>query len=453
MKRFIGRGNAGKAFAKFSRAILLTLSTLIFTTAGMADELVVNGGFEEPSLNSPDFGPLSRAKLKNWTTMFGENYVLPCDTTGGAPCDYDGDGNLIIVPGWDVWWTNTLPPPVGDGSMEPGRLEIRNNDMATDPNNHPQPWPLAPRAKFGFQAAELDSHDRPDGQDNAVIQQTLLTCPDYRYEFSYWWKSRKELSGDNDTRVVMGDTRVRVNMLNDGWQKETILFVADHYETEVAFASIGMATEYGMFLDEISVKGREGGNKAACSCEGYTDDDSSDDNGGEGYADDSSADGSASCWNAVDDDSSEGDDDHTYNHMYTDLRAEICSFGEDLKSLTFLYDGNNTTDFTNSTLVSMVPSELDSWPPDLPLFPWPESAHFRFFDFDSGTELAAGNLQVGELIKVNGLENTDTLEIMITETNDASKLLQTIVLDTECFEPLVELDEFGGVTLWSGETY
>jgi len=433
MRRLSFRGNAKKATLRsiFISTSLLILSTAIFTTSASADELIVNGGFEEPNLLLLPAG--SRGFEKGWTTFFGQNYTGTCSTDIGHECNGD-----MLIPGWSVVWTDTLdedlyPEPV------PGRVEIQNNTLPDRVN----PVLIAAGktpieyAKFGEQKAELDSHDRffengsvnPD--TNVSVFQTFEVCPRAAYKLVYHWKSRTINVGDNDVRVLANDTVVRINKLNTSWQKETVNFVtSDNTESGVAFVSIGDGSTMGMSLDGVSVSGPVPGiDGADCPPPPECPDD------------DSSDDGSSYWWwgETSDDDSSE------WWHEYCDDdSSEECGFCSDdgIAGLTLLYDGN---DFS---LHGQDEDQVSIVPDDLGLQGYPVSAVIKVYD-ESGI-LFSGQVEIGHLFDIENPGDALRIEIIEPLTGE---LVQTIEFATSCVQPLNKFDEFGGITIWSGESY
>jgi len=246
MKRSINFGVAGKAIHRrsFVPAILLVFFSLTLTTAVSAAELVVNGGFEDPIVDTG----------LGWTTYYGENQPLsePGDCPTGVDDSPDKCNDDDRVPGWSVFWTDDL---IEHEQLSPGRLEIQTGMTGG--------WP---GYNGSAQKAELDSHHRVgDDNTNVTIAQRLPTCPLTAYTLSYAWKSRTDVSGDNDARVVVGSKRVNMHGQNDDWQKETVHFISDKEDgTLLLFGSIGTESTHGMFLDEVSVDGPDGSEPEDC---------------------------------------------------------------------------------------------------------------------------------------------------------------------------------------------
>ena len=378
MNGLINLGVAGKAIRRrsFVPVILLCLCTFSFSfsISGFADELVRNGDFEFPVVTHE----------KGWSTYYGQNGAGACEANGEAECN---DGELI--PDWEVFWTDLI---LGPQILEPGRVEIQNNSI-----------PGLPDAKSGEQKAELDSHHRkenPDGSppdNNATILQFLPTCPRSPYTLTYWWKSRTELPNDNDMRVVVRDSIVRVHTINAEWDKEEYNFVSDDlYETALAFASIGDSTTKGGFLDDVSVTGKLGGSVEACE-----------------------------------------------NNAES---ASICAGGKP-QTLTLLYDGNAFSQHgqdSNEVIITEPTGE------------YPNPALIRVYsNKKKNTELVLSKtVNWGETFEVSGPQHRIPprlrIEIIDPESDD-DDVIQMVQFHTSCSQPLQALDEFGGITVWAAD--
>lgn len=381
MKRLINFGVAGTAIYRryFVPAILLVFCSLTLSTSVSAEQLVVNGGFELPVVPHE----------KGWTTYYGQNGEGECVANGEAECN---DG--MLVPGWYVFWTDLL---VELDILVPGRLEIQNNTVADVPN-----------AKTGEQKAELDSHHRLDSDDNNVtILQFLPTCPRSPYTLTYAWKSRTQIENDNDVRVVVGDSIVRVHTINDAWVVEEYNFVSDDsFETGLAFASIGTNTTHGMFLDDVSVTGRLGGSIEACPEPGPVPE-----------------------------------------------PGVICDDGKP-KLLTLLYNGDAFSQHSqdsNEVIITDPPRYPD---PDGRVMPFPNPALIKVYDHKkkNAALLNSFTVQRGEFFSVSGKHNRipPRLKFEIIDP-DTDEIFQTVQFHTSCSQPLDALDEFGGITVWSIE--
>ena len=383
MKRLISFGVAGTAVHRryFVPAILLVFCSLTLVTTAPAAELVTNGSFETPVVTPEELG---------WATFYGENQ--PSNAPDDCPLDNASEhcDDDERIPGWKVFWTDLI---IGPQVLEPGRLELQNNTITGLPD-----------AKSGEQKAELDSHHRVDSDDNnATILQFLPTCPRSTYTLSYWWKSRTTLEHDNDVRVVIGDSIVRMHTLNTDWEKEEYNFVSgDSYETGLAFASIGDSTTHGMFLDDVSVTGRLGGSIEACPGPGPVPD-------------------------------------------------PICEDGKP-QVLTLLYDGNAFSQHDqegNEVIITDPPVDAGG-----KAIPFPNPALVKIYDHKKKDpkQLGSFTLEWGELFDVSGPHNRIPprlkFEIIDPKTNE---VFQTVQFHTSCSQPLDALDEFGGITVWAAK--
>ena len=374
MNKLINLGVAGKVIYRrsFVPAILLVLCTFSFSVTSFADELVKNGGFELPVVTHE----------KGWTTYYGQNGEGECVANKEEECN---DG--VLIPDWEVFWTDLI---LGPQILEPGRVEIQNNTISGIPN-----------AKSGEQKAELDSHHRKENEDgsptdnNATILQFLPTCPRSAYTLTYAWHSRTELLHDNDMRVVVRDSIVRVHTINSEWDEEEYNFVSDDlYETALAFASIGDNTTKGGFLDDVSVTGNLGGSAEACE-----------------------------------------------NH---EDPMPICANGKP-QSLTLLYDGNAFSQHgqdSNEVIITEPTGEF------------PNPALIKVYsNKKKNTELINSfTVNWGETFDVSGPQHRipSRLKFEIIDP-DTDEVIQTVQFHTSCSQPLEVLDEFGGITVWAAD--
>jgi len=370
MKRLINFGVAGKAIhrRRFVPAILLVCISLTLTTAVSAAELVINGSFEKPVVDT-NLG---------WATYYGENKPLsePGDCPTGvddAPANCNDDDR---VPGWSVFWTDDL---IEYEQLNPGRLEIQTGTTGG--------WPAY---NGTAQKAELDSHHRVgDDNTNVTIAQFLPTCPLTAYTLSYAWKSRTDISGDNDTRVVVGSKRVNMHAQNDDWQKETVHFISDNADgTLLLFGSIGDETTTGMFLDEVSVDGPDGSDIGNCPLD---------------------------C---------------------TDKPLAI----------TLRYDGDDDSNHNqpeNEVIIS----------PEFVVGTFPDPATIKVYGHNKKKPDPLGVFEVviGDFFTVSGPRKRIPPRLTFEIYNEEGGLVQTVTFHTSCSQPLDALDEFGGITVWSIE--
>ena len=379
MKRLINFGVADKAIHRrsFVPAILLVIFSLTLTTAVSAAELVVNGGFEDPIVDT-DLG---------WTTYYGENQPLsePGDCPTGvddAPAYCNDDDR---VPGWSVFWTDDL---VENEQLNPGRLEIQTGTTGG--------WPAY---NGTAQKAELDSHHRVGNDNtNVTIAQFLPTCPLTAYTLSYAWKSRTEISGDNDVRVIVGSKRVNMHAQNDDWQKETVYFISDNAdETLLLFGSIGDETTTGMFLDEVSVDGPDGSESEDCP-------------------------------------------------------PVLMDCDNTPLNITLRYDGNDDIKHNQSgNEVIITPETVNSYP---------DPATIKVYGHkkkDPELLKTYTDVAIGDFFTVKGPRKRIPPRLTFEIYNPKDDLtkddpVQTITFHTSCSQPLDAGDEFGAITVWSSVT-
>ena len=362
MKRFNTNSIAGKVVlnTKLTPALLLIISTFTLATAASAANLVDNGGFEEPVVDT-DLG---------WTTYYGQNFSGPDDCPALSPRCNDG----TLVPGWSVFWTDDI---INHEQLNPGRLEIQTGDTGG-----------VPAYNMSAQKAELDSHHRVgDDNNNVTIAQLLPTCPLTAYTLNYAWKSRTQVTGDNDVRVVVGSNLVNVHAQNLDWEEETVPFISeDADETLLLFGSIGSETTHGMFLDEVSVEGPDGSDMENCSL--------------------------------------------------------VCD--DKPMELTLRYDGDDDSNHQQSgNEVIISPEVVPSFPADATIMVYDHNKkkpeHLGTFD-----------VAIGGFFSVSGphkrIPPRLTFEIY---PSGSDELVQTVTFHTSCSQPLDAGDEFGAITVWS----
>lgn len=247
--------NEGKAVRRAAPlavcALTAALTGILAAQAGVADELVVNGGFEDPIVPVEELG-------KGWTTFYGENATATtCEDNRERECN----GGMRI-PGWSVDWFDFELDARGDivaTGGGPGRVEVQR-DLAG------QPALGGISAYEGDQKAELDSHHRyqPPGEpkvsNNVAIYQTLPTCPLTPYELNFAWKARTADKGDSTLLVLVNEAPLlTVGDFREGWQRETYRFISGEDPGQLlGFTSVGEANTLGAFVDGISVQGQNG---------------------------------------------------------------------------------------------------------------------------------------------------------------------------------------------------
>ncbi|MGK7295914.1 MAG: DUF7467 domain-containing protein [Candidatus Wenzhouxiangella sp. M2_3B_020] len=358
-----------------------------------ADELVVNGDFEQPNLSllPPALvkgdGIIAGEEPDGWSTFFGENVdEFHCTSFGIEPC-HGG----MLVEGWTVLWQDTMLP---GSTPVPGRLEIQAGSVG------------GILAAKGNQKAELDSHHRIGAggvfdrnlNHNVVISQALPTCERSPYTLTYEWKPRTATQTDSDIRVLIDDEElISHTALANQWTQESYNFITDDDPfTPLAFDSFGQDTTYGMLLDNVSVQGI---NKELQNCE--------------------------------------------------EARA-VC--GTKPAELELFYNGPDSDGDSYSQDPSEV--EIETFTGGAPL---PEVVKIRVYDHHYGREnkqaiLFDEEVVLGETFSFSGTKGRKKLipprtyiEILDNATGD---LLQRISFHTSCSQPLNLGDQFGGIAIW-----
>ncbi len=371
MKRFTTKGVVSKTTptSRLASAFMLILSTFLLATSASAAELVVNGGFELPIVD-PDLG---------WTTYYGENYPLSepgdCDQLDPAHPSTDKCNDDTRVPGWSVFWTDDL---LNHQQLTPGRLEIQTGTQGG-----------VAACDCSLQKAELDSHHRiGDDNNNVTIAQWLPTCPLTAYKLTYGWKSRTEIPGDNDVRVVIGTEQVNIHQQNMEWEMEDVHFISDNsYETLLLFGSIGDETTTGMFLDDVSVTGPDGSLFEPCTL--------------------------------------------------------VCD--DKPIELTLRYDGNDFSDHDQTG------SEVIISPEVVPSFPTDAVIEVYGHKWKSPKLLGTFDVSIDGFFTVKGPQKRipPRLTFKIYHPDDLKNPVQTVTFHTSCSQPMNAGDEFGAITVWS----
>ncbi|SMQ60375.1 type I secretion C-terminal target domain (VC_A0849 subclass) [Devosia lucknowensis] len=106
---------------------------------------------------------------------------------------------------------------------------------------------------------ELDS-DQDSGKTatNSTIAQTITTVAGQTYSLTFHYAARPGHAADNGMTVTVNGQSVFVldpdADKGNGWQAVTVTFTATSASTTIAFTGTGTADEYGILLDEVSVK-------------------------------------------------------------------------------------------------------------------------------------------------------------------------------------------------------
>jgi hypothetical protein len=207
-------------------------------SAAGAAELVVNGGFEEPSVPACEGFP---ADAENGWAVFPSGRI----------------------PGWTVEWMPWQDEEFG-GRTRPAEalleFQWRRNARA-DPHS-------------GDQRVELDTdwygppwagEDRLSGEPaNVRIYQDLATCPGHTYRLTYAWRPRTDRPRATMALVVLWDGAPVARHWGPEspgeargatWEVRAIDLKAAGPATRLEFAEVGIPDARGAFLDSVSVTG------------------------------------------------------------------------------------------------------------------------------------------------------------------------------------------------------
>jgi hypothetical protein len=192
---------------------------LVGTIPAHAVNLVINGGFEQPTdpaniipgTNSLP-GWAVYGSVPGWTTVSGQGIEIQLNGTGGSS-----------------------PPRLNIDGTEGGSYKV-----------------------------ELDAHpNNPPGSSNSTMQQ-VLNLGKGKYELSFWYRPRVILAGTNtntilysmlngsDANILPGNTVVSYD--SGGWREISKIFhVATPGSFKLRFAASGNADTSGGFIDNVSV--------------------------------------------------------------------------------------------------------------------------------------------------------------------------------------------------------
>lgn len=106
---------------------------------------------------------------------------------------------------------------------------------------------------------ELDSdQDSGSAQTNATIAQTIETVAGQTYSLTFQYAARPGHAADNGMIArVNGQPVFTLDPdaeKDDGWQSVTVTFTATGTSTTISFTGTGTPDEFGIFLDEVSVR-------------------------------------------------------------------------------------------------------------------------------------------------------------------------------------------------------
>jgi len=183
-------------FAKITGLLCTTMAVCsVATAASASDNLVINGGFEDP------------------------------DVPTGSWDYFDESGE---VPGWSLIGGSTI--------------EIRDNAVGT--------------AYTGSQFAEIDSHNY-GSQDPVGFYQHIATEIGKKYKlfFAYGPREQDSANGDNKFKVSFGDffEDLDAGDNGNGWQTFSKTITATEEATKLEFELLGNYDTLGANLDAISV--------------------------------------------------------------------------------------------------------------------------------------------------------------------------------------------------------
>ncbi|MBU1164749.1 fibronectin type III domain-containing protein [Patescibacteria group bacterium] len=184
------------------------------------ENIVVNGSFEQPSVES-DTG---------WDIF-----------------------DPSVVNGWDADWVQIEPPYGGEDQPLEAYIELHNGI---------DDWVPAPNG--GEQYAELDSDwnghvGTLSGEPaSSKIYQDIYTNPGYEYKIKFNFSPRPDtLLADNSLEFswdgILKDTINRAGSSNTDWSAHEYTFTATDWITRLQFADAGTSNSNGTFVDNVSV--------------------------------------------------------------------------------------------------------------------------------------------------------------------------------------------------------
>lgn len=183
-------------------------------------ELIVNGGFEEPVVQTSE----------KWDIY-----------------------NTSQISGWTVEWVSAQPAYNGHPQPAEGYLELHRGVASG--------W----NANEGAQYAELDSDwfgplSSVSGEPaSAKIYQDLATVPGQEYTIKFYFSPRPGTTIDNNKLQFSWDGGVKDTISGAGgsvtnWSEHTYSFTAVNSITRIQFSDLGTSDSLGTFLDNVSVK-------------------------------------------------------------------------------------------------------------------------------------------------------------------------------------------------------
>ena len=183
------------------------------------EELVINGGFEEPIVTS----------TKNWNIFTG-----------------------LETPGWTIEWNSSEPSYKGTDRPIDAYLELHRSVFG---------WlPFA-----GEQYAELDADWDGPGSSlsgepaSTKIYQDIPTIPGETYNIKFHFSPRPDTDSENNILEFSWDGEVKATTTDEGlsntnWSEYVYNFTATCNTTRLQFADLGTPDSLGTFLDDVSVR-------------------------------------------------------------------------------------------------------------------------------------------------------------------------------------------------------
>jgi hypothetical protein len=220
MKKLMKPNQKGER-VKMKKLIVMILSLcLCWAGAAFGAELVLNGSFEEPVVDTAN----------------------GC-YAGGTGWDYCYTED---VPGWTVEWVSV----VGYGN-----LEFHNAGVGLG-----VPY-------LGNQYVEMDTHGSSTPPDaNVSIYQDFMTCGG-DYTISYAWRPRPGVTAASMKLEVYWDGQLVATHipLSSSWTEENLVMSTSLGTHRLEFKEVGTGDQLGTFLDAVSVQGANAELPNACT--------------------------------------------------------------------------------------------------------------------------------------------------------------------------------------------
>lgn len=187
---------------------------------------------------------------KNWATYF--MYTVQCTN---VPNMVNGGFEEPVVntsQGWDIFTSDQVGWTVAWAGEFSGAPTDSYLELHRGVNN----W-----SPYSGQYAELDTDWQGPGsaggeQASVRISQDIATCAGFDYTLQYAWSPRPN-HGDNVLKVYVDGVEVASHTATGGsdtvWTESTVTFTASGSTTTIEFVEAGTPDSLGMFLDEVSV--------------------------------------------------------------------------------------------------------------------------------------------------------------------------------------------------------